>query len=196
MVQQPVQQRRRQYFVSQQGAPLGERQVARQYDRAPLVAQRHQLEERLRLLPAQPRVAHLVDHQQLLRAFGRSASSDQPSGGGQAAAFAESIEAFVREVLVPVLRPGQIVLMDNLSSHKRPAVRQLVEQTGACLRFLPRYSPEFNPIELAWAKMKRLLRSWQARTEATLDEAEDSETPEIRTASDDIDLLLQAAQGF
>lgn len=67
-------------------------------------------------------------------------------------------EAYIRHVLAPTLRPGDIVIMDNLSSHKRPAARQLIEAAGAELRFLPPYSPDFNPIEMAFSKLKALLR--------------------------------------
>jgi len=56
-------------------------------------------------------------------------------------------EAYVTQVLVPELRPGDVVIMDNLSSHKRTSVRELIEAAGATLRFLPPYSPDFNPIE-------------------------------------------------
>jgi transposase len=67
-------------------------------------------------------------------------------------------EAYVRHVLAPTLKPGDIVIMDNLSSHKRAAARQLIEAAGAELRFLPPYSPDFNPIGMAFSKLKALLR--------------------------------------
>lgn len=73
-------------------------------------------------------------------------------------------EAFVDQVLVPQLRPGDVVVMDNLSSHKRTQTRQLIEATGATLRFLPPYSPDLNPIEMIFAKVKQLLRSLACRT--------------------------------
>lgn len=73
-------------------------------------------------------------------------------------------EAYVRHVLAPTLRPGDIVIMDNLSSHKRVAARQLIEAAGAELRFLPPYSPDFNPIEMAFSKLKALLRKAAERT--------------------------------
>lgn len=60
--------------------------------------------------------------------------------------------AYLEQVLCPRLRPGQVVVMDNLSAHKHPAVRQLIEQAGAELLYLPPYSPDFNPIEPCWAK--------------------------------------------
>ncbi len=76
----------------------------------------------------------------------------------------EWFEAYVRHVLLPELRPGNVVIMDNLSSHKRPAVRGLIEAAGATLMFLPPYSPDFNPIEMAFAKLKALLRKAAERT--------------------------------
>lgn len=73
-------------------------------------------------------------------------------------------EAFVRKVLAPVLKPGDIVIMDNLSSHKRPKVRELLEEKRATLRYLPPYSPDWNPIEMVFSKVKQSLRSLAART--------------------------------
>lgn len=67
-------------------------------------------------------------------------------------------EAYVAELPAPTLRPGDIVIMDNLSSHKRAAVKTMIEAKGARLAFLPPYSPDFNPIEMAFAKRKALLR--------------------------------------
>lgn len=75
-----------------------------------------------------------------------------------------AFQAYVEQVLVPELRPGDIVVMDNLSSHKGPAVREAIEAAGAHLLFLPPYSPDFNPIENAFAKLKALLRSAAERT--------------------------------
>jgi len=72
--------------------------------------------------------------------------------------------AYVGQVLAPSLRAGDVVVMDNLSSHKRQEVKALVEAAGCTLRYLPPYSPDFNPIELAFSKLKRLLRSAAART--------------------------------
>ena len=74
------------------------------------------------------------------------------------------LEAWVEHVLVPNLGQGDIVVMDNLSSHKGPRVRALIEAAGATLRYLPPYSPDFNPIEKAFAKLKALLRKEAART--------------------------------
>jgi len=75
-----------------------------------------------------------------------------------------AFEAYVEQILVPELKPGDIVIMDNLSSHKSPAVRSAIEAAGAELRFLPPYSPDFNPIEKAFAKLKALLRKAAERT--------------------------------
>ena len=72
--------------------------------------------------------------------------------------------AYVEQVLVPALRPGDIVVLDNLVVHKQPAVHAAIEQAGAHLRFLPPYSPDFNPIEQAFAKLKALLRAARPRT--------------------------------
>ena len=73
-------------------------------------------------------------------------------------------EAYVTQVLVPELRPGDVVIMDNLSSHKRVSVRERIEAAGATLRFLPPYSPDFNPIEKAFSKLKAMLRKAEERT--------------------------------
>ena len=76
----------------------------------------------------------------------------------------EVFETWVERVLVPELRPGDIVIMDNLSSHKGPRVQALIATAGAALHYLPPYSPDFNPIENAFAKLKALLRKEAART--------------------------------
>lgn len=69
-----------------------------------------------------------------------------------------AFEAYVEQVLMPELRSGDIVIMDNLSSHKGPRTRELIEAAGASLLFLPPYSPNFNPIENAFSKLKAMLR--------------------------------------
>jgi transposase len=76
--------------------------------------------------------------------------------------------AFVERVLVPALKPGDIVVLDNLSSHKSVRVRELIEAAGASLRFLPPYSPDMNPIEMVFSKIKQLLRGLACRTRETL----------------------------
>src|SRR4051812_21370679 len=75
-----------------------------------------------------------------------------------------AFEAYVEKVLVPALRPGDVVILDNLSSHKGARVRALIEAAGASLLYLPPYSPDFNPIENAFAKLKALLRKAAERT--------------------------------
>ena len=72
--------------------------------------------------------------------------------------------AFVEHLLYPVLKPGDLVVMDNLSSHKAPAMRLWIENAGAELLYLPPFSPDLNPIEKAWAKLKQRLRASKART--------------------------------
>ena len=72
--------------------------------------------------------------------------------------------AYVEQVLAPTLSPGDIVIMDNLPAHKSVAVRQAIEAVGAKLRFLPPYSPDFNPIEMAFSKLKAFLKKIAART--------------------------------
>jgi transposase len=76
--------------------------------------------------------------------------------------------AYVRQVLCPMLRPGDQVIMDNLSSHKSPESQSLIAQAGAHVMFLPAYSPDFNPIEQMWSKVKNTLRSLEARTQPSL----------------------------
>ena len=72
--------------------------------------------------------------------------------------------AYVDQVLAPTLRPGDIVVMDNLPAHKPAAIRHAIEAAGAELRFLPPYSPDFNPIEYAFSKVKAHLKKTKART--------------------------------
>lgn len=79
--------------------------------------------------------------------------------------------AYVAQVLCPRLQAGQVVVMDNLPAHKVDGVRRLIEATGAELLYLPPYSPDFNPIEQAWSKIKQQLRSAKARTVESLEAA-------------------------
>ena len=79
--------------------------------------------------------------------------------------------AYVRRVLAPTLRPGDCVIMDNLSPHKMPAVQRFIATLGATIRWLPPYSPDLNPIEKMWSKVKELLRAAKARTPQTLEAA-------------------------
>lgn len=78
---------------------------------------------------------------------------------------------FIQEVCVPVLRPGQTVIMDNLSAHKVEGIQQAIEAVGARREYLPPYSPDLSPIEECWSKVKTILRAKAARTSAHLDEA-------------------------
>jgi transposase len=80
-------------------------------------------------------------------------------------------EAYVEKALVPSLREGQVVVMDNLSSHKPKRVRELIEERGCELLYLPSYSPDYNPIEEAFSKIKRFLRKVAARSKEALVEA-------------------------
>ena len=83
----------------------------------------------------------------------------------------QSFTIYVEQVLVPTLSPGDIVVMDNLGSHKGKGVRQAIRKAGAKLFFLPKYSPDLNPIEQLFAKIKHHLRTMQRRTQATLSDA-------------------------
>jgi transposase len=76
----------------------------------------------------------------------------------------DSFRLYVEKVLLPTLRPGDIVIVDNLGSHRGRAVRQLIRSAGARLFFLPKYSPDLNPIEQVFAKLKHLVRKAAART--------------------------------
>jgi transposase len=75
-----------------------------------------------------------------------------------------SFRAYVEQVLVPTLRPGDVVVLDNLAVHKQPEVRHAITAVGASIRFLPPYSPDFNPIEQAFAKLKAFLRAARPRS--------------------------------
>jgi transposase len=77
-------------------------------------------------------------------------------------------QAYIRHILLPTLKSGDIVIMDNLSAHKNKEVKSTIESVGAHLRFLPPYSPDLNPIEKMWSKIKSILRTLKARTEETL----------------------------
>ena len=101
-----------------------------------------------------------------IRLDGTTACMHLP-GAADTAAFVTYIE----QVLCPTLKPGDIVVMDNLSVHKSPEVERLVRSVGAEVRFLPAYSPDLNPIEKMWSKIKNVLRSLEARTPEQLGEA-------------------------
>lgn len=80
----------------------------------------------------------------------------------------EVFQAYVREILCPTLHAGDIVIMDNLSPHKNEQTLSLIAATGASTRFLPAYSPDLNPIEMMWSKLKAFLRAVEARTHQDL----------------------------
>ena len=83
----------------------------------------------------------------------------------------EVFEVYVQHVLSPTLQPGDVVIMDNLSPHKGAAVQKLIEKAGAKIVFLPSYSPDLNPIEKMWSKVKSDLRTTEARNQQALNDA-------------------------
>jgi transposase len=83
----------------------------------------------------------------------------------------EVFRTYIREVLCPTVRPGDVVIMDNLSPHKSEPTLGLLAQAGAQVLFLPAYSPDLNPIEKMWSKVKACLRTAEARTQAALSQA-------------------------
>ena len=89
----------------------------------------------------------------------------------EGAANAAAFETYVEHILVPSLHSGQVVLMDNLGLHKSARVRQLIEEAGCQVLFLPAYSPDFSPIEETFSKVKAFLRRTKARTREALEEA-------------------------
>ena len=89
----------------------------------------------------------------------------------EAATDSEVFAAYISQVLVPRLGPGQVVVMDNLQAHKAAGIRELIEAAGCRVRYLPPYSPDLNPIEPAWAQVKAELRRVAARNEDALQRA-------------------------
>lgn len=89
----------------------------------------------------------------------------------EAATGGDVFLSYLEQVLCPQLRPGEIVVMDNLSTHKVDGVRALIEGAGAELWYLPPYSPDFNPIEKCWPQVKQLLRKAKARSVEALEQA-------------------------
>lgn len=89
----------------------------------------------------------------------------------EGATTAEVFEAFVEHFLVPELKPGDVVVLDNVGAHKPMGIRHRIEAAGASVLFLPPYSPDLNPIELCWSKFKGLLQHAEARTRDELDKA-------------------------
>jgi|SRR5215210_1182615 len=110
-----------------------------------------------------------------------------PSLAVEGATNREVFETYVEQILAPALREGQVVVMDNLTAHKGERVKELIEQRGCELLYLPPYSPDFNPIEEAFAKIKGLIRKAEARSREGLVEA-------IATAISA--LTVQDARGF
>jgi len=99
---------------------------------------------------------------------GMGAGGMGPCLAVEGATTREVFEAYLERVLAPTLRPGQVVVMDNLSAHKGGKVREIVEGAGCELLYLPPYSPDLNPIEQAFSKVKGLLRQAEARTREAL----------------------------
>lgn len=95
----------------------------------------------------------------------------KPSMSVEGAVDSKVFESYIENFLAPMLKRGQIVVMDNLSSHKSKRVKELIENAGCELVFLPPYSPDMNPIEEAFSKVKGILRKVQARTKEALVEA-------------------------
>jgi len=83
----------------------------------------------------------------------------------------DAFVVYIERVLIPALQPESIVVMDNLSAHKSPKIARLLREAGAEVRYLPPYSPDFNPIEQMWSKVKAVLRRIKPRTEEAMEEA-------------------------
>lgn len=97
----------------------------------------------------------------------------------EAATDADIFLAYLDHALCPVLRQGDVVVLDNLSSHKVQGVRERIERAGAELLYLPPYSPDLNPIEKVWAKLKQLIRSAKPRTNEALEQSIADALPKI-----------------
>lgn len=107
----------------------------------------------------------------------------------------QTFRDYVRTVLVPTLRPGDIVVLDNLAPHKSADTVALITATGATMRFLPAYSPDLNPIELMWSKIKALLRRAEARTAPDLLKAITAAVNKV-TAQDAINWFAHCGYSF
>ena len=107
----------------------------------------------------------------------------------------EVFRAYVRQVLGPTLRAGDVVIMDNLSPHKSAETLSLIQDCGAHVLFLPPYSPDLNPIEKMWSKLKEFLRSAEARTQPSLIQAIASALEAI-TAQDAINWFASCGYSF
>jgi len=113
----------------------------------------------------------------------------------EGAVNAEVFRVYVREVLLPTLRPGDVLVMDNLSAHKDRQALGMLKEAGVIVRFLPAYSPDYNPIELMWSKVKSLLRKAEARTNEALLLAIGTALSEV-TAKDATHWLAHCGYGF
>ena len=107
----------------------------------------------------------------------------------------ETFRAYVQAVLVPTLQPGDIVVMDNLSPHKSDPTLTLITRAGAQVLFLPAYSPDLNPIEKMWSKVKALLRALEARTPADLVKAIGQALAQV-TAQDALGWFISCGYSF
>src|SRR5690242_11585005 len=107
----------------------------------------------------------------------------------------ESFRSYVRQVLLPVLKPDDIVVMDNLSPHKSDPTLALITQAGAQVLFLPAYSPDLNPIEKMWSKVKAILRALEARTPAELVKAIGQALAQV-TAQDALGWFVSCGYSF
>jgi transposase len=107
----------------------------------------------------------------------------------------ECFRAWVEQMLAPMLRPGDVVIMDNLSGHKVSGVRQAIEQRGARLLYLPPYSPDLNPIENGFAKLKALVRKAAARTYEALEAAAANALAEF-TPAECVNFFAHAGYGL
>jgi transposase len=113
----------------------------------------------------------------------------------EGAVNAEVFRVYVREVLLPTLRPGDVLVMDNLSAHKDRQSLGMLKEAGVIVRFLTAYSPDYNPIELMWSKVKSILRKIEARTNEALLLAIGTALSEV-TAKDATHWLAHCGYGF
>jgi transposase len=113
----------------------------------------------------------------------------------EGAVNAEVFRVYVGEVLLPTLRPGDVLVMDNLSAHKDRQALRMLKDAGVLVRFLPAYSPDYNPIELMWSKVKSILRKIEARTNEALLLAIGTALSEV-TAKDATHWLVHCGYGF
>lgn len=113
----------------------------------------------------------------------------------EGAVNSEVFRSYVSEVLMPTLTPGDVLIMDNLSAHKDGQALRMLKEAGVSVRFLPAYSPDYNPIELMWSKVKSILRKIEARTHEGLLLAISKALSEL-TAKDATHWLAHCGYGF